>query len=127
MTSSNDPQWCIHCSSLAHSQVAPYLQPQIRLRRSSVWIDSRCNGHSTRFVRHKNQNSLLVLAYAKIVSLPVQFGLYSAYIGAIMYTLMGTSKDISIGPTAVVSLLIGETLSDMSNEEEVQFVSQVED
>jgi hypothetical protein len=54
----------------------------------------------------------VVLAYAEIASLPVQYGLYSSYIGILIYTLMGTSKDITLGPTAVMSLLVGETLGD---------------
>lgn len=63
--------------------------------------------------------TMIVLAYAEIASLPVQFGLYSSYIGIIVYTLMGTSKDISLGPTAVMSLLVGETLSEEANLEDV--------
>ncbi|XP_074518389.1 sodium-independent sulfate anion transporter [Halichoeres trimaculatus] len=46
-----------------------------------------------------------VLAYAEIAGLPVQFGLYSAFMGGFVYTLLGTSKDITLGPTAIMSLL----------------------
>jgi Sulfate permease family len=34
-----------------------------------------------------------------------QFGLYSAYIGSIVYTFFGSSKDITLGPSAISSLL----------------------
>ncbi|XP_034543339.1 sodium-independent sulfate anion transporter [Notolabrus celidotus] len=46
-----------------------------------------------------------VLAYAEIAGLPVQFGLYSAFMGGFIYSLLGTSKDITLGPTAIMSLL----------------------
>ncbi|XP_071796463.1 sodium-independent sulfate anion transporter-like [Asterias amurensis] len=46
------------------------------------------------------------LAYASIAKLPVQYGLYSAYIGCFVYCFLGTCKDISVGPTAIMSLLV---------------------
>ncbi|XP_038594152.1 sodium-independent sulfate anion transporter [Micropterus salmoides] len=45
------------------------------------------------------------LAYAEVAGLPVQYGLYSAFMGGFMYTLLGTSKDVTLGPTAIMSLL----------------------
>ncbi|XP_038068537.1 sodium-independent sulfate anion transporter-like isoform X1 [Patiria miniata] len=46
------------------------------------------------------------LAYASIAKLPIQYGLYSAYMGCFVYCFLGTSKDISVGPTAIMSLLV---------------------
>ncbi|XP_035856705.1 sodium-independent sulfate anion transporter isoform X2 [Sander lucioperca] len=46
-----------------------------------------------------------VLAYAEVAGLPVQYGLYSAFMGGLIYTLLGTSKDVTLGPTAIMSLL----------------------
>ncbi|KAF9181238.1 hypothetical protein BGZ51_005571 [Haplosporangium sp. Z 767] len=54
------------------------------------------------------------MSYAKIAGLQVQHGLYSAYIGAIFYCFMGTSKDLTIGPTAVISLITGELVATLS-------------
>ncbi|XP_017272296.1 sodium-independent sulfate anion transporter [Kryptolebias marmoratus] len=45
------------------------------------------------------------LAYAEVAGLPVQFGLYSAFMGGFIYALLGTSKDVTLGPTAIMSLL----------------------
>ncbi|CAG06033.1 unnamed protein product [Tetraodon nigroviridis] len=45
------------------------------------------------------------LAYAEVAALPVQYGLYSAFMGGFIYTLLGTSKDVTLGPTAIMSLL----------------------
>ncbi|XP_062312076.1 sodium-independent sulfate anion transporter [Osmerus eperlanus] len=45
------------------------------------------------------------LAYAEVAGLPVQFGLYSAFMGGFIYTVLGTSKDVTLGPTAIMSLL----------------------
>ncbi|XP_061736582.1 sodium-independent sulfate anion transporter [Nerophis ophidion] len=46
-----------------------------------------------------------VLAYAEVAGLPVQYGLYSAFMGGFIYALLGTSKDVTLGPTAIMSLL----------------------
>ncbi|KAF9327824.1 hypothetical protein BG006_008920 [Podila minutissima] len=54
------------------------------------------------------------MSYAKVAGLPVQHGLYSAYIGAIFYCFMGTSKDLTIGPTAVISLVTGELVTELA-------------
>ncbi|KAK7126643.1 hypothetical protein R3I94_017976 [Phoxinus phoxinus] len=45
------------------------------------------------------------LAYAAVAGLPVQYGLYSAFMGCFVYCIFGTSKDITLGPTAIMSLL----------------------
>ncbi|MFT7797985.1 sodium-independent sulfate anion transporter-like [Arapaima gigas] len=45
------------------------------------------------------------LAYAEVVGLPPQYGLYSAFMGGFIYCIFGTSKDVVLGPTAIMSLL----------------------
>ncbi|ESO97389.1 hypothetical protein LOTGIDRAFT_231568 [Lottia gigantea] len=47
------------------------------------------------------------LAYAKVAGLPPQYGLYSAFMGCFVYCFLGTSKDITLGPTAIMSLMTG--------------------
>lgn len=34
-----------------------------------------------------------------------QYGLYSAFMGCILYVFFGTAKDITLGPTAIMSLM----------------------
>ena len=37
------------------------------------------------------------MAYAKLALLPVEFGLYSSFMGVLIYWFFATSKDITIG------------------------------
>lgn len=37
------------------------------------------------------------MAYAKLAQLPVEFGLYSSFMGVLIYWFFATSKDITIG------------------------------
>ncbi|KAM4843303.1 sodium-independent sulfate anion transporter, partial [Thomomys bottae] len=46
------------------------------------------------------------LAYAEVAGLPPQYGLYSAFTGCFVYFLLGTSRDVTLGPTAIMSLLV---------------------
>ncbi|TVU48079.1 hypothetical protein EJB05_07702 [Eragrostis curvula] len=50
------------------------------------------------------------IAYSKLAGLPPQYGLYSSFVPPLIYALMGSSRDIAIGPVAVVSLLLGTQL-----------------
>ncbi|KAF9770727.1 hypothetical protein IL306_011669 [Fusarium sp. DS 682] len=53
------------------------------------------------------------MAYAILANLEPQFGLYSSFIGALIYWIFGTSKDISIGPVAVLSTVVGNVVQDV--------------
>ncbi|KAH3901923.1 related to Sulfate permease 2 [Saccharomycodes ludwigii] len=44
------------------------------------------------------------MSYAQVATLPAQYGLYSSFIGAFIYCCFATSKDVCIGPVAVMSL-----------------------
>ncbi|KAK5637493.1 hypothetical protein RRF57_013208 [Xylaria bambusicola] len=53
------------------------------------------------------------MAYAKLAELPVQFGLYSSFVGVIIYWFFATSKDITIGPVAVLSTVTGTVVNNV--------------
>lgn len=50
------------------------------------------------------------IGYSKLANLSPQYGLYSSFVPPLIYALMGSSRDIAIGPVAVVSLLLGTLL-----------------
>ncbi|KAL1923525.1 uncharacterized protein VTP21DRAFT_8505 [Calcarisporiella thermophila] len=55
------------------------------------------------------------LAYAKIAQLPVVYGLYSSFLGVLLYIFLGTSKDVTVGPTAVLSLMTGQAVVSLAS------------
>lgn len=55
------------------------------------------------------------LAYATLAGLPPQYGVYGYLIGGLFYSMLGTGKQLAIGPTSAISMLIGVTLSSLSN------------
>ncbi|KAI9845808.1 MAG: Sulfate permease 2 [Sclerophora amabilis] len=50
------------------------------------------------------------MAYALLAALPPEFGLYSSFMGVLIYWFFATSKDITIGPVAVMSTLVGKVV-----------------
>lgn len=57
------------------------------------------------------------MAYAKLADLPVQFGLYSSFMGVLLYWFFATSKDITIG----VSLSLFQNKSPVANRSAPQY------
>ena len=51
------------------------------------------------------------MAYALIAGLPIEYGLYASLVPQIIYALTGTSRQLSVGPVAMDSLLVAVGLS----------------
>jgi len=52
------------------------------------------------------------LSYAGLANLPPIIGLYTAVFPSAVYTFFGSSMALSVGPTAILSLLIGQLITD---------------
>ena len=50
------------------------------------------------------------MSYAKLANLPVQYGLYSSFMGVLIYWFFATSKDITIGVRYQLGILFEATL-----------------
>jgi len=51
------------------------------------------------------------MAYALLAGLPPVFGLYAALVPQVIYAIMGTSRQLSVGPVAMDSLLVASGLA----------------
>jgi sulfate permease, SulP family len=54
------------------------------------------------------------LAYASLAGLPPQYGIYCYLAGGLFYALFGSSRQLAIGPTSAISLLVGSTIAGMA-------------
>lgn len=54
------------------------------------------------------------LAYAAMAGLPPHHGIYCYLTGCLAYAVCGTSRQLAIGPTAAISLLVGTTIAGMT-------------
>jgi solute carrier family 26 (sodium-independent sulfate anion transporter), member 11 len=56
------------------------------------------------------------MAYAKLAELDVEYGLYSSFMGVLIYWFFATSKDITIGPVAVMSTIVGNVVLEVQKD-----------
>ncbi len=54
------------------------------------------------------------MAYAQLAGLPVYFGLYTAFIPAILGALWGSSRQLATGPVAIVSLMTAAAVAPLA-------------
>lgn len=54
------------------------------------------------------------LAYALLAGLPPETGLYASILPLVAYAIFGTSRTLSVGPVAVVSLMTAAAISEIS-------------
>jgi len=54
------------------------------------------------------------LAYAGLAGLPPQAGIYGYLLGGLGYALLGSSRQMAVGPTSAVSLMVGGTVAAMA-------------
>jgi len=56
------------------------------------------------------------MAYALLAGLPPEVGLYAATVPVVIYALFGTSRQLAVGPVAIVSLLTATALAPLVEE-----------
>lgn len=54
------------------------------------------------------------LAYASLAGLPPQQGIYCYLFGGALYALFGTSRQLAVGPTSAISMLVGTSVAAMA-------------
>src|SRR5436190_23250330 len=50
------------------------------------------------------------MAYASLAGLPPQNGIYCYLLGGLCYAVFGGSRQLAIGPTSAIALLVGATV-----------------
>src|SRR5712672_3105955 len=55
------------------------------------------------------------VAYASLAGLPPQAGLYCYLVGGVAYAAFGTSRQLAIGPTSAIAMLVGATIAGMAD------------
>ncbi len=53
------------------------------------------------------------IAFVSLAGLPPEVGLYSAMVALLVYMIFGSSRQLSLGPTSTLSILVGSTLGSL--------------
>lgn len=62
------------------------------------------------------------LAYAALAGLPPQIGVYGYMLGGIGYALLGSSRQLAVGPTSAISLMIAASVGALAAGDTVRYV-----
>ncbi|OAN47534.1 sodium-independent anion transporter [Chloroflexus islandicus] len=65
------------------------------------------------------------MAYAQLAGLPPQIGLYASVAPLIVYALLGTSGQLSVGPVAITSLLVFSGVSSLATPGSERYIQLV--
>jgi len=63
------------------------------------------------------------MAYSMLAGLPPIYGLYAVTIPLIIYALLGTSRQLAVGPVAMVSLLIASGVGQLSEAGSEEYIA----
>lgn len=63
------------------------------------------------------------MAYALLAGLPPEIGLYASIVPVLVYALFGTSRQLAVGPVAIVSLLTASALSPLFEQGSAGYIS----
>ncbi|ASV99438.1 SulP family inorganic anion transporter [Paraburkholderia aromaticivorans] len=63
------------------------------------------------------------LAYATLAGLPPEYGIYCYLVGGLAYALFGSSRQLAIGPTSAISMLVGVSVSEMAGGDPGRFAA----
>ncbi len=63
------------------------------------------------------------MAYAMIAGLPPIYGLYAALIPIVVYALLGTSRQLAVGPVAMVSLLVAAGVAPIAGDDPARYLA----
>jgi SulP family sulfate permease len=61
------------------------------------------------------------LAYAALAGLPPQVGIYGYMLGGIGYAVLGSSRQLAVGPTSAISLMIASTVGVLAAGDPVRY------
>lgn len=61
------------------------------------------------------------LAYAGLAGLPPQVGIYGYLLGGLGYALLGSSRQLAVGPTSAISLMIAGTVGAMADGDALRY------
>ncbi len=65
----------------------------------------------------------VAMAYASLAGLPPESGLYCYLLGGVAYALFGSSRQLAVGPTSAIAMLVGATLGPFAEGDPVHYAA----
>ena len=62
------------------------------------------------------------MAYALLAGVPAEYGLYCAILPTLLYALLGSSRSLSVGPAALISIMVASSIGALNPQSEVEYL-----
>lgn len=63
------------------------------------------------------------MAYAMLAGLPPQFGLYASLLPLLIYSFLGSSRTLAVGPVAIASLMVSSTVGNLAVQGSAEYIN----
>ena len=63
------------------------------------------------------------MAYAMLAGLPPELGLYASILPLLIYSLLGSSRTLAVGPVAIASLMVSTTVSQVAEQGSTDYIN----
>ncbi|MBU3069327.1 sulfate permease [Aestuariicella sp. G3-2] len=65
------------------------------------------------------------MGYALLAGMPAEYGLYCAILPAFLYAFLGSSRSLSVGPAALISIMLAGSVATLNPQTEVEYIHYV--
>lgn len=62
------------------------------------------------------------MGYALLAGMPAEYGLYSAILPSLLYALLGSSRSLSVGPAALISILVASSIAVLHPQTDAEYI-----
>jgi len=62
------------------------------------------------------------MAYALLAGLPAEYGLYCAILPSFLYAILGSSRSLSVGPAALISIMVASSVGALAPVNELEYL-----
>jgi SulP family sulfate permease len=63
------------------------------------------------------------LAYSALAGVPPQFGIYCVFSGCLAFSILTKTKQVAVGPTSAISLMVGSTVAILSGGDPIRWAA----
>lgn len=63
------------------------------------------------------------MAYALLAGVPAEYGLYCAILPSFFYAVLGSSRSLSVGPAALISIMVASSVGALAPENELEYLT----
>ncbi|KAF2074234.1 hypothetical protein CYY_004444 [Polysphondylium violaceum] len=113
-----------------NSQQLTFGQKALKALKKSLTIVNVISTYKMEYIQNDlsvglSSGSIIIpqsMAYALLAGMPPIYGLYTAFIPPLIYTLFGSSRHLAVGPLALMSILVGSAVQSLNPTSMIEYI-----